>query len=135
MDCVPRHGAIPFAERALWNTRGNAGSYSGLIWANLITLPHFSVSSAMSLPKSPGEPASTVQSKLASRAFIFGSARAALISLLSVSTISAGVFLGAPMPYHVLASYPARNRPRSECHATPPNASHWSPQARVTCRP
>ena len=34
----------------------------------------------------------------ASRAFILGSARAALISLLSLSTISAGVFFGAPTP-------------------------------------
>ena len=63
-----------------------------------ITLAHFSVSSAMSLPKSAGEPASTVPPRSASRALILGSARAALISLLSLSTISAGVFLGAPMP-------------------------------------
>ena len=34
----------------------------------------------------------------ASRALILGSARAALISLLSLSMISAGVFLGAPTP-------------------------------------
>ena len=33
-------------------------SYSALILAALITLPHFSVSSAMSLPKSAGEPPS-----------------------------------------------------------------------------
>ena len=63
-----------------------------------ITLPHFSVSSAMSLPKSAGEPASTVPPRSASRALILGSARPALISLLSLSTISAGVFLGAPTP-------------------------------------
>jgi len=31
---------------------------------------------------------------------IFGSPRAALISLLSFSRISTGVFLGAPTPYH-----------------------------------
>src|SRR6476619_1465059 len=66
------------------------------------TLPHFSVSSAISFPKSLGEPASTVQPRSASRAFIFGSARATLISLLSFSTVSAGVSFGAPTPHHAL---------------------------------
>jgi hypothetical protein len=40
----------------------------------------------------------------ANRAFIPGSASAALISALSLSTIAAGVCLGAPTPYHWLAS-------------------------------
>ena len=40
--------------------------------AALITLPHFSVSSAMSLPKSAGEPASTVPPRSASRALHLG---------------------------------------------------------------
>ena len=66
--------------------------------ANLITLAHFSVSSAMNLPKSAGEPASTSPPRSASRALSLGSARPALISLLSLSTISAGVVFGAPMP-------------------------------------
>ena len=74
--------------------------HSGLMLAARITLAHFSVSSAMSLPKSAGEPASTVPPRSASRALILGSARPALISLLSLSMISAGVFLGAPTPYH-----------------------------------
>src|SRR5215471_19392639 len=47
-----------------------------------MTLPHFSVSSAMSLPKSAGEPGSTLPPRSASRAFIWGSASAALTSLL-----------------------------------------------------
>jgi hypothetical protein len=42
----------------------------------------------------------------ATRSFILGSARAALISLLSLSMISAGVFLGAPKPNYAVASYP-----------------------------
>src|SRR5262249_17768790 len=71
---------------------------SGLMLAARITLPHFSVSSAMSLAKSAGEPASVVLPNSASRALILGSARPALISLLSLSTTSVGVFLGAPMP-------------------------------------
>ena len=78
--------------------------YSGLIPPARTTLPHFSVSSAMSLPKSDGEPGIVSPPMSASRAFISGSAIAALISLLSLSTISAGVFFGAPKPYHWLAS-------------------------------
>jgi hypothetical protein len=69
-----------------------------------ITLAHFSVSSAMSRPKSAGEPASVMPPKSASRAFILGSARVVLISVLSFPTIAAGVFLGTPMPYQSLAS-------------------------------
>ena len=44
-------------------------AYSCLIWAVRITLPHFSVSSAMSLPKSAGDPGNVVPPKLANRAF------------------------------------------------------------------
>ena len=69
-----------------------------------ITLAHFSVSSAINLPKSAGEPVSTTPPASASRALTLGSASAALISLLSLSTISVGVFLGAPTPNQVLAS-------------------------------
>ena len=61
-----------------------------------MTSPHFSVSSATSLPKSAGESASTSPPRSARRALILGSARPALISLLSFSTISAGVAFGAP---------------------------------------
>src|SRR5262249_25384232 len=71
---------------------------SALMPTDLITLAHFSVSSAMSLPKSAGETTSGVTPKTASRAFILGSARPALISLLSLSMISPGVFLGTPRP-------------------------------------
>ena len=106
-----------------------------LIPAALITLAHFSVSSAMSLPKSAGDIGIGVPPKSASRAFITGLARAALISLLSFSIISAGVFLGTPMPYQCSPHSPARNRPRSGCPAAPPSASRWSPPARAACRP
>src|SRR5262245_36717204 len=53
---------------------------SGLILAVRITLPHFSVSSAMNFPSSAGEHVYTVAPRSASRAFILGSARAPLIS-------------------------------------------------------
>src|SRR6476619_3231822 len=77
---------------------------SGLMLAARITLLHFSVSSAMSFPKSAGEPGSGVPPRSTSRALIVGSARAALISLLSVSTISAGVFFGVATPVQKLDS-------------------------------
>jgi predicted component of type VI protein secretion system len=72
--------------------------------ANFTTLPHLSVSSAMSFPKSAGEPKSGVPPRSASLAFILGSPRAALISLFSLLTMSAGVVLGPPTPNHELAS-------------------------------
>src|SRR2546427_6043174 len=76
----------------------------GLPPANLTTLAHFSVSSAMSLPKSAGEPASRVPPSSASRALILESASAALVSPLSLSTMTAGVALGAPKPHQLLSS-------------------------------
>ena len=63
-----------------------------------ITSAHFAVSSAISFPKSAGEPKRTVLPSSTTLALIFGSARAALISMLSLSTISVEVFLGRPMP-------------------------------------
>src|SRR5262249_23493741 len=56
-------------------------AHCGLMSANFTTLPHFSVSSAISSAKSAGEPASTVPPRSASRALILGSARPALIAL------------------------------------------------------
>src|SRR5262249_19141933 len=81
-----------------------ARDQSGLMPANFITLAHFSVSVTMSLPNSVGEPASTVLPMSAIRAFMMGLARAALISLFSLSITSGGVFLRAPIPDTTLAS-------------------------------
>src|SRR5262249_27418004 len=97
-----------FAERNLWNV---AARYSGFAPDNFTTLPHFSVSSAMSLPKSAGEPGSTVPPKSANRAFNLGSASPVLISVLSFPMISGGVFLGAQRPTHWLASKPLTKSP------------------------
>src|SRR5262249_47430086 len=83
-----------FMERA-------ASAHSALMLAARITLAHFSVSSAMNLPKSVGEPASAVPPRSASRAFMLGSARAALLSLWSTS---ARWFSGPPTQTQVLAS-------------------------------
>ena len=74
------------------------GDQSGLRPANFTTLAHFSVSSAISVRKSAGEPGSTVPPKSESRALTLGSASAALNALLSVSRMPKGVFLGAPTP-------------------------------------
>ena len=57
----------PFAQRTLWNVRATMTAYSALMFAARITLPHFSVSSAMCLPKSLGEPGSTVPPRSATR--------------------------------------------------------------------
>src|SRR6516225_11998799 len=105
------HGAtgIRLGTRHLRNGRygifgQDRADHSGLMLANFTTLAHFSVSSTMSLPKSAEEPGSVVAPNSASRAFILGSARAALTSLLSLSTISGGVAFGAPTPNQKLAS-------------------------------
>jgi hypothetical protein len=59
-----------FAERALRNIcRGRAG-YSALMLRVRMTVPHFSVSSAMSLPKSAAEPTSGALARSASRPLI-----------------------------------------------------------------
>src|SRR5205807_1207581 len=91
-----------FAERKLWNI--DRSDHSGLAPENLTTLAHFSVSPAMSLPKSAVDVENGVAPKSAILALIFGSASPALISLLSLSMISAGVFLGAPTPFQLVAS-------------------------------
>src|SRR5215467_2871046 len=91
-------------QRALRNIGSGPPRQSALMWRARMTLPHFSVSSAMSLPKSGGESAITSPPRSARRALILGSARPALISLLSFSTISVGVAFGAPTPYQLLAS-------------------------------
>src|SRR5262249_41278000 len=90
---LPKQGqersAVSFAERDLWNVGATMTAYSALMLAARITLPHFSVSSAISFPNSAGDNASTVPPKVASLALIFGSASAALISLLSFSMLRA----------------------------------------------
>lgn len=75
----------------------------------LMTLPHFSTSSSNSLLKSAGLIAIGALPSSERRDFILGSARTVFISLLSVVTISRGVFRGAPTPVQKLASYPGKN--------------------------
>jgi hypothetical protein len=64
-----------------------------------MTLRHFSISSATSLPKSSGEPPNTALPSLANCSFVWESASAAFTSLLSLVMIAADVFFGAPIPF------------------------------------
>src|SRR5262249_36309407 len=104
-----------FAERdvAEWSAGPSSGfpDHSGLAPENLTTLPHFSISSVMSVPKAAGEPGITVPPTSASRALSLESAKPALISMLRLSTILLGVFLGAATPYQALASLPGKKSP------------------------
>jgi len=52
----------------------------------------------MNLPNSAGEAGKAFAPSSASRLFIFGSSKAALIARLSFSMIAVGVFLGATTP-------------------------------------
>src|SRR5262245_14487434 len=90
-------------QRKLWNVVWRPAQ-SGLAPENFTTLAHFPISAALSLPYSTGESASALPPKSARRALILGSANAALISRLSLSTISGGVFLGMPTPFTTVAS-------------------------------
>src|SRR5262249_61964613 len=98
-----RPGHPLFAERNVMECRDiRFWNHSDLMPANLITLPHFSVSSAISLPNSAGEPGSNVAPKSAKRALIMGSARPAFTSLLSTSMIAAGGYLHSAQPVALL---------------------------------
>src|ERR1700716_1943704 len=91
--------ASPFLARAKFGIfPGELQPQSGLMLAARITLAHLSVSSAMNVPKPLGVIGMGSLPRSASRSFLPGSARAALISLLSLSAISTGVFVGAPRP-------------------------------------
>ena len=79
-------------------------TYSAFTLAARITLPHFSVSSAMSLANSEPDSASGVSPSSAMRRAIRASASASLISWFSLPVISAGVLWGATMPTKMLAS-------------------------------
>src|SRR5437764_9043312 len=67
--------------------------------AALITLPHFSVSSATSFPNSAGVIRMGSPASSARRACNFGSANTAFTAWFSFSTIAGGVSRGAAIPY------------------------------------
>src|SRR5262249_39065553 len=96
----PKRSLLHSRIGRLWNV----ADHSALMLAARITLPPFGVSSARTFRKGGGGPERVAPPMSTRRAFSLGSARAALISLLSLSTISAGVFLGAATPYQPLDS-------------------------------
>ena len=102
--------------------------HSALMPADLITLPHFSVSSAMSLPNSAGEPASTVPPRSASRALNFGIGESRVDLLVElIDDLGRRVLRSAdaePCARLVARHEFAR---RSGCPAARPSASRWSP--------
>src|SRR5262249_26799202 len=77
---------------------------SALAPENFTTMAHFCASSQMKVQKSADCPVSIMPPSWVILVFPLGSAGPALISLLSLSMVSAGVFFGAPTPYQVLAS-------------------------------
>lgn len=94
-----------------WNIGHCSGAHSALMFAARITLAHFPVSAAMCLLRSSGKPGKIMVPNSASRVLILASASAAFSSLLSLSIISDDVLLGAPTPYHPLASNPTTDSP------------------------
>src|SRR5215470_17100477 len=97
-------GRSDFAERNVMECLVGAADHSGLMLAARITLRHFSVSLTMKVSKSAEEPANIALPRSERRACTWGSARIALISLLSLSMIAPGVLLRRPMAHHWLAS-------------------------------
>src|SRR5262249_24173194 len=91
--------------------------HSLFIFAGRVTFPPLCGSSASGVVESAKEAGRGLAPTSARGGFTLGSAKAALISLL---TISVGVFLGAPMPNQMLASYPGTN---SSTGGTSGNAS------------
>jgi hypothetical protein len=86
----------PFANGTYGMSK--ARGHSGLMFANLITFAHRSVSSTTSLRNSAGDKIKTGLPMFSSRPLIVASASAALTCRLSRSMISFGVFAGAPIP-------------------------------------
>src|SRR5262249_19055314 len=126
--CCSRNGRYGIFGR-------DRADYSALMPANFTTFAHFSVSSAMNFPKSAGEPANTAAPRSVRRFFMLGSARAALISLLSFSTMPVGVALGRRSHTSLSPQSPGEIRPRSGRPAKAPDALRWSLPARAACRP
>src|SRR5262249_53084347 len=85
--------------------------YTGLMPAYFTTLPHFSASSATNLAKSSAAMNIGSMPRPTRRAFMFSSESTVSISRSSFATTAAGVPLGAPRPYQLLASKPGTDSP------------------------
>src|SRR5262245_2185510 len=91
-------------SRNAYGTLGCEWTCYSLIFAARMTLPHFSFSAAMNFPNSAGEVAKTVSPQSTIVCLILGSARPALIALLSTSMLAGGVSFGAVTPNQPTAS-------------------------------
>src|SRR5215468_1465745 len=87
---------LPAVEK--FHVRHRPTRYSTLIPASRMTFSHFVFSLAIKLPNSAGEPAKTFSPQSAIVCLILGSARPALIDLLSASIRAEGVSFGARTP-------------------------------------
>src|SRR5262249_52376877 len=101
-----RSAPVGAAPQIAWKIGPDSRHHAGLMWAARITLAHFSVSAARSLPNGAGVSSSAVPPRPAKRALILGSASPIAIPPLSLWTIGAGVFLGPPPPSQSPASKP-----------------------------
>src|SRR5215472_3428163 len=105
----PQRDEETFGEEVSWQFLPRwhippSSDQSGFAFENFATFAHFSISSAMNFPNWAGVIGIGSPPSSASRALSFGSASTAFTAVLSVSTISGGVPLGATMPYHTTAS-------------------------------
>jgi hypothetical protein len=127
MACAPRHGvARDFRNEVYVTFDTKKPDQFGLRPPNFTTLAHFSVSSAMRLPKSAGAPASTVPSRSTSRAFDLGIGEAR-IDLL-VELIDEANSWEHRFPPRSSRHSPTGSRLGSGYRAAPASASWSSPQ-------
>jgi hypothetical protein len=80
---------LRFAVGRLWNVGGRQARVQSAFAPNLTTFAHLSVSSAISFPKSVGEPGSAVAPRSANGALILGSVSPSLISSFFMPRLAA----------------------------------------------
>ena len=81
MDCAARHGEARIRGRDVMECTVVGAGHSGLMPADLTTLPHLSVSFATIFPNVSGDPPVPVTPSSASRVLTLEACRIALISL------------------------------------------------------
>ena len=105
---------LPFAYRELWNIgRQATQSHCALMLAARITLPHFSVSSAINLPKSAGEPVSDRAAQVGKPRLHLGIGEAGIDLLVELVDDLGGCVPGCADTEPSSPHSPARTRPRS----------------------
>ena len=111
-------------------------AHSGLRPANFTTLAHFSVSSAISFPKSAGEPGSDRATLVDEPRPDHGIGEPGVdLAVEPVDDSERACPWARRRQTRCSPRSPARTRPPSGCPAAPPRASRWSPPERAACRP